>query len=450
MKRTLYILLILVLLLPLCACGEEGEYRYDHLQPEYPCVVSAHDYASIPVKGGALLTLSDKNLDGKVFTGSYFPLLCLFDETAKVVAPLCMNATCQHSDETCFAQNFYGNDSAFFVDDDMICSIRTEVVSELGKYAGTIPTAIYYSFDGTVVDRVSMNKTLYRTDGSECERLMLSLESVRLGSKIYFDAYDAREEQIVSGDSDISHWVICYDTEKKLFTATEPFSAAERGFIKYTDTDGETIAFDHSGVGYAVELKTGDISEFDCASVLDRLMTEGKVPKGSSISRIFPLDNAFVVTKSYGQGESFYSEYFECSVSGDKVEPVNGIFEYGAKGSGSMFVYKGNVYLYSVISNAPDILGYRTVDKRREFVLDFGEYSLDQLCETENGIIFSYLLRNPDGTLEPQQEVKTVDGKTVTEFKPRKLMYATKADIVDGSSDEPWFYDPETYTFVKK
>jgi len=96
------------------------------------------------------------------------------------------------------------------------------------------------------------------------------------------------------------------------------------------------------------------------------------------------------------------------------------------------------------------VLGYRSTDLEHEFSLDPEEYSLSVVSETENGIIFSYLLRNPDGTLEPQQEVKTVDGKTVTEFKPRKLMYVTKADVVDGSIDEPWFYDPETYTFVRQ
>ena len=68
--------------------------------------------------------------------------------------------------------------------------------------------------------------------------------------------------------------------------------------------------------------------------------------------------------------------------------------------------------------------------------------------ETENGLILEYVNILPDGTREPTYEKRKEGGREVQYTFPKKLAYVTKEDFIDGSVDEPWFFDCETYSFV--
>ena len=70
--------------------------------------------------------------------------------------------------------------------------------------------------------------------------------------------------------------------------------------------------------------------------------------------------------------------------------------------------------------------------------------------ETEKGLILEYVNILPDGTREPTYEIRKEGGREVQYTFPKKLAYVTKEDFLDGSVDEPWFYDPETYSFVQR
>ncbi len=74
--------------------------------------------------------------------------------------------------------------------------------------------------------------------------------------------------------------------------------------------------------------------------------------------------------------------------------------------------------------------------------------SLTFCSETEKGMIFYWQTISEDGKLEPDSYTVKENYRDVTYFYPLKFLYVTKEDILDGTIDEPWFYDPETYSFV--
>jgi len=450
MKRTLYILLILVLLLPLCACGGEGDNKYSYLPPEHPYYYIGLVHYGQPVKGGAYIMANFSDIKGEVTYGTITLMSCIFDEETKSVIPLCMDATCSHEDE-CFG-GYYGihprglcgfyKDSLF-----MIYSKNSKGTFTKGDVGFEIT---FYSLDGTETEKIPFTDKLTRLDGTEAVSPCPAPRRIWYGHRLYFTVFDGAEAFIDPNASSYSHWLVSFDFETKEFTTHALFPAANDQTVDFTDMEGSNLSFDEADVGYVLNIDTGELTQFDCASVLDRLVEDGKLPPGGRISRIYPLDGIFTVSVTVEGSDGDYQEYYECSVSGDTVEKVEDIYQHGFGQAQSVVTYMDKTYLSARMSYDRSVLGYRSTDLEHEFSLDPEEYSLSVVSETENGIIFSYLLRNPDGTLEPQQEVKTVDGKTVTEFKPRKLMYVTKADVVDGSIDEPWFYDPETYTFVRQ
>ena len=48
--------------------------------------------------------------------------------------------------------------------------------------------------------------------------------------------------------------------------------------------------------------------------------------------------------------------------------------------------------------------------------------------------------------------IKIIDenGKDIMYWYPSKYVYSTKADIMDGRIDEPWYYDAETYSLIRQ
>ena len=81
------------------------------------------------------------------------------------------------------------------------------------------------------------------------------------------------------------------------------------------------------------------------------------------------------------------------------------------------------------------------------------------VCEYEIGEVFmpktyhstnTYLDLLEDGTLEPETFTVKENGRDVTYWYPKKYIYVTKEDIIDGQFDEPWYYDAETYSFVRR
>ena len=75
-----------------------------------------------------------------------------------------------------------------------------------------------------------------------------------------------------------------------------------------------------------------------------------------------------------------------------------------------------------------------------------GAYVLgDLFAESENGLIYNYY----ENGKTADDDIYTVNenGRDVVYVKPKRLVYVEKADLADGTVDEPLFYDAELGMF---
>ena len=69
----------------------------------------------------------------------------------------------------------------------------------------------------------------------------------------------------------------------------------------------------------------------------------------------------------------------------------------------------------------------------------------DLFAESENGLIYNYY----ENGKTADDDIYTVNenGRDVVYVKPKRLVYVEKADLADGTVDEPLFYDAELGMF---
>jgi len=115
----------------------------------------------------------------------------------------------------------------------------------------------------------------------------------------------------------------------------------------------------------------------------------------------------------------------------------------------AQFTCGGDYYILS--SRKEGKLNYRIVTEREETLVvsetfGNGAYVLgDLFAESENGLIYNYY----ENGKTADDDIYTVNenGRDVVYVKPKRLVYVEKADLADGTVDEPLFYDAELGMF---
>jgi len=90
LKRILFLLLALLSILPLAACGRGEEYAYDIFLTDFPTVRIPVIDNGMAVKGGAYLEMAINDLEGKEYGGEKTRVIMrhLFNEELKSFIPL--------------------------------------------------------------------------------------------------------------------------------------------------------------------------------------------------------------------------------------------------------------------------------------------------------------------------------------------------------------------------
>ena len=442
MKRTICILLIVVFPLFLASCGtSDDEYTYDYLPSDYPDLILTVRSQSQAINGGAYLNLSLNNLEGTDCTNKV-TMRSLFNDETKAIMPLCWDLTCEHSGTTCFG-NIYGSppQACTGIYEDNIYLIRTtpNVKNQI--------EVVYYGLDGTLQATVKYAPELTMPNGEMLEdTFTLHPGYLKYGSKLYFNIsspYLGSNESVLLNQNEIKYviWFVSYDLrEEKWDMVASPTEYFITNNIVLRDAKENKVQFSYNGVCYVADADTGETNVYDCAETLDKMVAEGKLPVGTKILQVSALRDYFICNT----GE----EHVYCKISTKEIVESTEV-EQLTSSITEKFVYNGDLY---VIEDGKEPTTYVCTNKNTGEVIPFGTdgMSLSLFTETEKGIIFTWLERLEDGSLEPTSYHVKENGKDVTYFYPEKYLYVTKEDIVDGKIDEPWYYDAETYSFVKK
>ncbi|MBQ1955916.1 MAG: hypothetical protein II350_09305, partial [Clostridia bacterium] len=172
-----------------------------------------------------------------------------------------------------------------------------------------------------------------------------------------------------------------------------------------------------------------------------KMVSEGRIIRGFEIVDVNALKDYFVLTM--GNGRMFVKISTETGFIPPPEE------NYCVIDNPWRFGYDGDMYFLgeTLDGNRQEYISLLTGEK---FILADKERYYLIYSETEKGLILEYVNILPDGTREPTYEIRKEGGREVQYTFPKKLAYVTKEDFLDGSVDEPWFYDPETYSFVKQ
>ena len=276
-------------------------------------------------------------------------------------------------------------------------------------------------------------------------------------SKIYFELVTedvGDDDWVMMNPSDIRylHWYVSYDLEKKEWdlVASLPYPTYIQ-FLGFGDMQNRRLSLENEneGIVYIVDIDTGETAAIDCAEILDGMIVEGKLPKGTRITGIQPLRDYF---SCYTGKDNVY-----CRISTREIVDSEEISRPGKgdlypAGYSDKFTYNGELYVinYDPVLDRDVWLNVKTGESKPS---DIKGTRMSFFSETENGLIFSYLnlIEDENGLrLEPETYVVKEGGREVTYWYPQKYVYVTKEDIMDGNIDEPWYYDAETYSFVRK
>ncbi len=452
MKRFLSVLFICLTVTLLASCGGES-YKYTLIPPEVPKPSSTYKLTGKVITNGTLAEFSLNDIQGtELKTGSSVSKLrCIVDDEAKTLYPLCFSATCTHTDTNCFANAFYDE-----VPKECY-GIWKDEIFVIGSFLNGKDniSAVYYSLDGTMTGSVPFDLTLTRPDGKTVEIPYSGRGAPAfIGSKLYFDVMDLADSAAYRGEDSqepIPHWIVCYDLENKEFSLVAscelPYTASQPCNIR--DISETELALYQDEKLWIISIADGTVRTVDCAEIVDRMVAEKVLPRGSLIASVYPLSDIMVVRHDLSPGE--FTDYY-CRLSTETLVELteeqitvlgNGMSRYG-------FIYKGD----HIILGARDEenVHYYNENTNTEICLNRsfgGKYMLQpELIETEKGLIYNYVTVLEDGSLEPEYYDKIENGETVSYKLPRKYVYVLKEDVLDGTVDEPYFYDPETGTFV--
>ena len=449
MKRAICILLAAIFALSLASCGTKEECTYDFLPSDYPLFVRISQ-TGLPIKGGAYLNIDMHNLDGKGLNDTEneipIPMRSIFDEETKTIIPLCWDMTCEHGNENCFGYLYGASYYAFTgIYDDTVFLLRESADTKNQL------EAVYYGLDGVILETIEYSPELIMPNGEILEDrfFMNPMAYFLYGSKFYFDIcteFVGADKAVLLEQYEVEyvHWFVSYDIELKKWEllTKEPYLFYDNSIL-FGEAQENKLAFTHNGIGYVVDAETGETEIYDCAEILDKMIADGKIPVGTKITGTYVFQDYFIC---YTGSEILYCKIStQDFVEYDELERVSSGVRY-------RYVYNGELYVIDS-TKTPD--NYISMNKNTGEKFSFGIDGkvLGFFSETEKGIIFSYLnlFEDENGlSLEPETYTVKENGRDVTYRYPKKYVYVTKEDILDGQIDEPWYYDAETYSFVQK
>ena len=408
MKRMIALILLFFTLLTFAACGQnEPEhtteassiYKYDMLSDRFVNTYTLITFPFRAFKGGCLVMTTPE-----IFSGRDVPLeksgrdwnMYLFDEETKVLYLPCFNASCSHSsNEECFSKKLFycwGNSYWNAVGDRIF-------IAGYGSEGEYMLHGYYYSLDGTLEDRFVFDLSqLKNADGSDAVDPRGTMFYGAYGNKVYYD---------VAG----------YDLGYQL--------PAEGGEVRQYNKW---------------------LVEFDLTTNEFRLIANYLVPDNYSYDSEFYLIDGSRLTLCY-DNRIFYT--FDLSTGEYEVETeeIPDSSQYAR--AFAQFTCGGDYYTLS--SRKEGKLNYRIVTEREETLIvsetfGNGAYVLgDLFAESENGLIYNYY----ENGKTADDDIYTVNenGRDVVYVKPKRLVYVEKADLADGTVDEPLFYDAELGMF---
>ena len=486
MKRTLLLLLAVLMLLPLAACGNtephettensvteqvtgtsakneestkasttkaekteapEPDYKYDLIDYMFFDSSSGMDIGrSVPIKGGSIVTLSKEDLSGKDYkisgdsieSSGY--MLTLFDEQSKFLFPLCYDPTCQHGQGDCLAGNTRLHVSACFIANDKIyCSYETDPIS-----------VEVYSLDGTLEEKVEFDMSSLATkDGTPAPHIKGSMAYCIWDETLYMDVwgYDQQEEidlWELGEKRDLNRWIIAFDVDTLKFSVICNYLAADPygNNFDFVECDGTQLGIDYDNrYAYCINLENGTCTETDCAAVIDQMISNGDFQEGeySYIEQIYPLSRVIVTG---GNAMNYISadtaeKHVLSSAEITKLDPNKKLRCYGE-----------TYYRESSLSFVRESDG-TLIELSRSFEDSKYEIATDWIgIKSENGLIYAY--RDAGTSRMDDEYVVEENGISEIYHKARKYIYVSYEDILDGQIDDPWYYDAETGMFVQK
>ena len=407
MKRMIALILLFFTLLTFAACGQnEPEhtteassiYKYDMLSDRFVNTYTLITFPFRAFKGGCLVMTTPE-----IFSGRDAPLeksgsdwnIYVFDEETKVLYLPCFNASCPHDKiAECFSKKLFAGFVGGYTGVNENSIIRVE------PGVDDYPLAIeYYSFDGTLEDRFVFDlRQLKNADGTDAIHPRDTMCYSAYGGKIYIDVAG-----YVVGD-------------------------------QLPDEGGEVRQYNKWLV------------EFDLTTNEFRLIANYLVPDNYSYDSEFYLIDGSRLTLCY-DNRVFYT--FDLSTGEYEVETeeIPDSSQYAR--AFAQFTCGGDYYALS--SRKEGKLNYRIVTEREETLIvsetfGNGAYVLgDLFAESENGLIYNYY----ENGKTSDDDIYTVNenGRDVVYVKPKRLVYVEKADLADGTVDEPLFYDAELGMF---
>ena len=445
MKRKISFLLLIVFVLSFAACNQQEEnYTYNYISETYPRKVNLSTYRSLPLESGALLMLHPYILHGDIYvSGDSTPFLnCLFSEESKTLIPLCFSVTCSHDTNECFANEVYKRDYNFNrgIYKDKVFTTRTETETSNGERRSYIIVE-YYTLDGTLVDSIKYKPELIMSDGNIALTYQTKSTFLRYDGKRYYHVERAADFNVPYNERYYENWVVCHDLETNSFVSYSLPRNKEGTSFSLVDVSETSLGCKTTdGKGYVLDFETGEVTEYDCGEILDRMVSEGRLMRGFEIIDVNALKDYFVLTMGSGR------MYVKISTETGFIPPPEE--EYALVDCLWRFDYNGDTYFLgeTLDGNRQEYISLLTGEK---FTVADRERYYMIYSETENGLILEYVNILPDGSREPTFENKTEGGREVQYTFPKKLAYVTKEDFIDGSVDEPWFFDYETYSFVQ-
>ena len=443
-KKILSVFLLFLFIFFFGACGKDKEtYTYNYIPYSYPKAMVVSPHANQAVTNGALFTTEYQNLISTEYKAEEAKRVkCLFNEETKVVMPLCFNVVCEHDTKECFANGYYNQlnvEKLSGIYEDRIFLVNRKSPDET-KYSGTSFCVNYYTFDGILDETVVWAPEFINCNG-EIERYANIGDHISLGSKLYINVEGSSDKSVKYSESTTDKWLVVFDIESKTFSSY-PITPAKTGISYSLDYVSENyVSYNFEGIGYVLNLETGEITEYDCGEILDRMVSEGRLIRGFEIVDVNAIKDYFVLT--YGSGKMFVRISTEEGFTPPDEE------KYSLIDAVERFDYNGDTYYLGEIldGNRQEYISLLAGEK---FILADKERYYLIYSETEKGLILEYVNILPDGTREPTYEIRKEGGREVQYIFPKKLAYVTKEDFLDGSVDEPWFYDPETYSFVQQ
>ena len=426
-KKIICLICAVVILLTFSACGRTE--KFDKLpQKTYQTQTALEKMDYRALVGGAFAVLDRSLYEENELSGEAEKVIVLFDETQKALVSLCQESDCLHNSDDCFERRLRyvvgTNNSYWDIVDGEILIIDGAFGRVYGEgHKDSTLTAYYFGFDGTLTDKIELDlNSLEKADGKKADRPMLSSAKAEYGGTVFLEAGE-KFTRIKSGGS--PRWIIPYNTDEKMF---EPATEYIHNYWKI-DTVFREVGRNLVGVTqgteyvYIVDTLKRTYTEVFLNSAIRSIERNGH----SEIDGIYPL-KGLIRTEGQNGAEDVYWDY-------DTLEPVSLSISEEKLLDGYEMISVGKKSYCSVENGLEDTLEYVEVKKNENVQIsrffESGGCKLQEMVfESEKGLVFRFLKTDGSGDCS--------------------LVYVYKKDFFDGNIDEPWYYDAETYSFVKR